>query len=58
MHKNKYWTMLIREDLHKALTEEASKNSKGQSRLTSKTKVLEEILKDYFNIKDNEIHQR
>lgn len=56
-HKNKYATIRIREDLHYALTAVALKNSKGQSKLTSKAKVLEEILKDFFQIKD-EIHKK
>jgi len=52
-HKNKYSSILLREDLHYALTTYSTKQSKGRKGLVSKTKILEQIVKDFFQIKDD-----
>lgn len=57
-HKNKYLTILIRGDIMQALEKETIKKSQENKKLTSKTKMLEQILKERYNIKENEIHNK
>lgn len=58
MHQNIYVNIRIRGDIMQALEKETIKKSQENKKLTSKTKMLEQILKERYNIKDNEIYKK